>query len=126
LLDKKSASALEEINHQRNNLAHGRQSLSLAKIKKLVAQGLQLDSWERISETNGELRVLDWRPWVRTSPTQTGQIGLFERWQKNALRYLVPETGEVFKAPRLKTSLKQIVTPNVQGRPNAPSSNCVF
>ena len=26
--------------------------------------------------------------------------GLFERWQKNALRYLVPETGEIFKAPR--------------------------
>jgi hypothetical protein len=28
------------------------------------------------------------------------QIGLFERWQKNNLRYLVPETGEVFNMPR--------------------------
>ena len=36
---------------------------------------------------------------VRPS-TSTSKIGLFERWQKNALRYLVPETGEIFKVPR--------------------------
>jgi hypothetical protein len=45
LRDVKSVRALDEINHQRNNLAHGRQSLPLAKVKKLVIQGLQLDFW---------------------------------------------------------------------------------
>jgi O-acetyl-ADP-ribose deacetylase (regulator of RNase III) len=100
LSDASCAGALDDINQQRNNLAHGRLSLSLAKIKQLVARGLQLESWERISETDGELRLTDWRPWVGTSPTQAGQIGLLERWQKNAMRYLVPETGETFKAPR--------------------------
>src|SRR5262245_29055040 len=50
LKDAKSARALDEVNHQRNNLAHGRQSLPLAKIKKLVAQGLHLELWERIAE----------------------------------------------------------------------------
>ena len=100
LQDVESARALDQINQQRNNLAHGRQGLPLAKIKKLVAQGLQLNAWERIPETDGELRLTDWRPWVGTRPTGTGQIGLFERWQKNALRYLVPETGEIFETPR--------------------------
>jgi O-acetyl-ADP-ribose deacetylase (regulator of RNase III) len=95
-----SGRALAEINHQRNNLAHGRQSLPLAKIKKLVAQGLHLELWERIPETDGELRLADWRPWVGIPPTGTDQIGLFERWQKNSLRYLVPESGEVFDVPR--------------------------
>jgi hypothetical protein len=54
----------------------------------------------RIPETDGELRLTDWQPWVGIPPTETNQIGLFERWQKNSLRYLVPETGEVFNVPR--------------------------
>jgi O-acetyl-ADP-ribose deacetylase (regulator of RNase III) len=95
-----AARALETINTERNNLAHGRQSLPLAELKKLVSQGLMLESWESIPETNGELRLVDWQPWLRARSTMTDQIGLFERWQKNALRYLVPETGEIFKVPR--------------------------
>jgi O-acetyl-ADP-ribose deacetylase (regulator of RNase III) len=95
-----SGRALAEINHQRNNLAHGRRSLPLAQIKKLLTDGLQLELWERIPETDGELHLTDWRPWVRIPPTETNQIGLFERWQKKSLRYLVPETGEVFDVPR--------------------------
>src|SRR5436190_2467498 len=59
-----SGRALTEINQQRKNLAHGGHSLPLAKIKKLVAQGLHLELWERIPETDGELRLADWRPWV--------------------------------------------------------------
>jgi hypothetical protein len=97
--DEATAPALETIIEQRNALAHGRQTLSLANIKKLVMQGLQLESWERIPDTYGELRLLDWQPWVGTPPTGP-KVGLFERWQKNAVRYLVPETGEIFKAPR--------------------------
>jgi hypothetical protein len=100
LKDANSARALDEVNHQRNNLAHGRQTLPLTKIKKLVAQGLDLESWGRIAETDGELRLADWRPWIRMSPTRPDLIGLFERWQKNNVRYLVPETGEVFNVPR--------------------------
>ena len=53
-----------------------------------------------IFETDGELQLADWIPWIATSPANTGQAGLFERWQKSAIRYLVPETGEVFKVPR--------------------------
>jgi hypothetical protein len=81
-------------------LAHGRTSLPLAEIKKLVTQGLQLDAWARISEVDGEFRLADWIPWVATSSATTGQTGIFERWQKNAIRYLIPEPGEVFKVPR--------------------------
>jgi hypothetical protein len=100
LKDTRSERALDAINQQRNNLAHGRRTLPLAKIKKLVAQGLNLELWERIAETDGQLRLADWRPWVGIPPSATDQIGLFERWQKNSLRYLVPETGEVFNVPR--------------------------
>ena len=98
--DAAAGRALAIIIEQRNALAHGRRSLSLAEIKKLVTNGLQLELWARIMETDGEFRVVDWGPWARVSSTQTGQIGLFERWQKNAIRYLVPETGEIFKVSR--------------------------
>src|SRR5262249_37043373 len=84
---------------QRNNLAHGRKSLSFSETKELVKQGLQLDAWVKISDEDGELRLADWNPWI-VVPSTTGQAGLFEQWQKNAVRYLVPETGEVFKVAR--------------------------
>jgi O-acetyl-ADP-ribose deacetylase (regulator of RNase III) len=100
LNNEAAACALETLNTQRNNLAHGRTTLPLADIRKLVVQGLHLGGWERISDADGELRLSDWTPWIVTSSATNGQTGLFERWQKNEIRYLVPETGEVFKAPR--------------------------
>lgn len=95
-----AACALETVNTQRNNLAHGRKSLPLGKIMDLIVQGLQLGAWANIAQADGELRLADWIPWVAVSSVSTAQAGLFERWQKNAIRYLVPETGEVFKVPR--------------------------
>ena len=100
LKDETSATDLDEVSRQRNNLAHGQQSLPLAQIKKLVLQGSYLESWERIAESDGELRLSDWWPWAGMPQTGYSQIGLLERWQKNSLRYLVAETGEVFKIPR--------------------------
>jgi hypothetical protein len=38
------------------------------------------------------------------SSAVSGQMGIFERWQKKAIRYLVPETGEIFKVPRDATA----------------------
>jgi hypothetical protein len=46
---------------------------------------------------DGELRLTDWAPWV--SSKTASQTGLFERWFDNHIRYLVPETGEIFKEP---------------------------
>ena len=89
-----------ELNKERNNFAHGRTNLPLADIERLVTTGLQLLAWTRIGETDGELKLADWSPWVATSSETTNKVGLFERWQKNSIRYLVPETGEIFKLPR--------------------------
>lgn len=99
-----SACALEAVNAQRNNLAHGRRSFPIYEIRDLVVQGLQLNAWRNISNADGELRLADWFPWVVESSATTGHSGLFERWQKNAIRYLVPATGEVFKVPRKSTA----------------------
>jgi len=74
--DEAAARKLEIINAQRNDLAHGRRSLSLVEIKKHVLKGLQLESWGRIPETDGEFQVLEWQPWARVSSTESGQIGL--------------------------------------------------
>jgi hypothetical protein len=60
--DATAARALMAIIAQRNNLAHGRQSLPLAGIKNLLTQGLHLESWEQIPQADGELRPLDWQP----------------------------------------------------------------
>jgi len=57
-------------------------------------------TWSRIPDADGELRLADWGPSAGTASLAPDQIGLFERWQKNALRYLVPETGEIFKISR--------------------------
>jgi len=100
LKDKAASHALEAVNTQRNNLAHGRKTLELGKIRDHVIQGLQIGEWKQISETHGELRLSEWIPWVVADSDATGQTGLFERWQKNTIRYLVPETGDVFKVPR--------------------------
>lgn len=100
LKDDAAIRALEEVNAQRNNLAHGRKSLSLAEMRELVVQGLRLGAWASISQEKGELRLTDWIPWVMASSTAIGQTGLFERWQKDFIRYLVPETGEVFNMTR--------------------------
>ena len=80
--DEAAACKLEIINAQRNDLAHGRRSLSLVEIKKHVLKGLQLESWGRIPETDGEFQVLRVAPWARVSSPESGQIGLLERWQK--------------------------------------------
>jgi O-acetyl-ADP-ribose deacetylase (regulator of RNase III) len=49
LRNENAATALEAVNAQRNNLAHGRMSLSLVQIEKLMVQSLQLDAWAAIS-----------------------------------------------------------------------------
>ena len=95
-----SAHALETLNSQRNNLAHGRNCLCVHEIRELMLQALQLKDWKNIQQTDGELHLAEWTPWVVSRSASTGQTGLFERWQKHAIRYLVPETGEVFKVPR--------------------------
>jgi O-acetyl-ADP-ribose deacetylase (regulator of RNase III) len=105
--NKVTARALGIINEQRN-----RTTLPIADIKSLVTDGLQIQDWRNISETDGELRLADWIPWIVTSAATTGQTGLFERWQKNANRYLVPETGEVFNVPHERLAIPGGTTPS--------------
>jgi hypothetical protein len=95
-----SAQALEIIKDQRNNLAHGKSTLPLADIKRLVIESLKLDDWARIPAMDGGLELADWVPWIVTSPVTSRRTGLFERWQKDVICYLIPDTGEVFKVPR--------------------------
>jgi O-acetyl-ADP-ribose deacetylase (regulator of RNase III) len=97
LKDKLSRSAMAALIAQRNDLAHGRQSKALGTIADLVKNGLGLKDWPKISETEGPFRPNDWIPWIRLMPTN--QAGLFDRWHENWVRYVVPETGEVFKEP---------------------------
>jgi hypothetical protein len=72
-------------------ILHRQRSRSACSVQRLRRAAQQAD---------GELRLADWRPWIGAPLTGTGQNGLFDRWQKNALHYLVPETGEIFKALR--------------------------
>lgn len=101
LRDPAAARAMEEINSQRNNLAHGRASASLLTIVDLVRLGLRIDEWHHIVDADGPFQPIDWHPWIhgQHDPNQAGAI--FERWQKNHIRYLIPNTGVVFKVPRI-------------------------
>lgn len=99
LTDSSAVRALETLNAQRNNLAHGRATLSFDKIQSHVNHGLRLGEWERTPDKYGPFRIEEWQPWILSLPDHQNAIGLFERWQKFSFRYLVPETGEVFKAP---------------------------
>lgn len=100
MMDKSATRALETINFERNNLAHGRKTSSVAEIEGLVRNGLRLGDWKTIRDSDGDLVLADWAPWVRVASGAQRSAGLFERWQKNAIRYLIPGTGEVFKVPR--------------------------
>ena len=97
LKNKQARSAMDTLITQRNALAHGRQSKSLSTITDLVKKGLRLHDWASISKTEGPFRPEDWIPWIRQS--SRNQAGLFDRWQGNWLRYVVPETGEIFRVP---------------------------
>lgn len=97
LKNKQARFAIDTLIAQRNDLAHGRQSKPLATITDLVKKGLRLHDWASISKTEGPFRPDDWSPWIRLSPRK--EVGLFDRWQENWFRYVVPETGEVFKVP---------------------------
>ncbi len=74
--DQAAAPALGTIIEQRNALAHGRQSLPLGEIKKLVMKGIGLESWEHIPEIDGELQLVDWQPWIGS--TGHKPVALFE------------------------------------------------
>src|ERR1051325_6852327 len=52
-----AARELETINAQRNDLAHGRKSLSLVEMKKHVIKGLKLEARARILENHAEFKV---------------------------------------------------------------------
>lgn len=100
MADKSAARALEVVNFERNNLAHGRKTPPVAEIESLVREGIRLGDWRQIPEQDGDLVLSEWAPWVRTASVTPESAGLFERWQKKTIRYLVPGTGEVFKVPR--------------------------
>jgi O-acetyl-ADP-ribose deacetylase (regulator of RNase III) len=95
LRNKQSRSAMDTLITQRNALAHGRESKPLATIVDLVRKSLRLYAWTTISEAEGPFQPGNWIPWIRLSATS--QTGLFDRWQENWIRYVVPETGEVFR-----------------------------
>jgi O-acetyl-ADP-ribose deacetylase (regulator of RNase III) len=100
LRDPVCAKALEEVNSQRNNLAHGRASSPLGTIMESVNRGLRIDEWRHIADEEGPFLPSKWGPWLRGSTSPSEPEGIFERWQKNHIRYLVPDTGMVFKVQR--------------------------
>lgn len=100
LRDPIASKALEEVNSQRNNLAHGRASSPLASIVECVSRGLRISEWSRISAEEGPFNASTWRPWLTESHALHTTEGIFERWQKNHIRYLIPDTGMVFKVKR--------------------------
>ncbi|QYM77814.1 macro domain-containing protein [Horticoccus luteus] len=97
------AHALRSVRHERNNLAHGRKSISLGELETNCYVGLQLADWSRIPEMDGSLDLSQWKPWiVRRDSELTGapREGLLERCQESVLRYVIPETGEMFALPK--------------------------
>ena len=100
LTDSAVLEKFEILNAQRNNLAHGRTSLPITEIQRYVNEGLRLNEWVRIIDKYGPFQIDEWKPWIVASSEHNGAVGIFERWQKSCVRYLVPETGLVFKSIR--------------------------
>ena len=105
LTDSSAVRALGTLNEERNNLAHGRVTRPFDEIQSHVNHGLRLFEWERAQDRHGPFRTEEWQPWILALSDNNNAIGLFERWQKSSIRYLVPETGEVFKTPRWQNGL---------------------
>lgn len=89
----------ENLNVQRNRLAHGKEPCSLKQIEGWVTSIINADLWNRIAGKYGKFCAADWKPWIAGISPATGDFGLFERWRKNFIRYLIPETGQTFIVP---------------------------
>ncbi len=112
LRDKAALQALEHVNAWRNSIAHGKACPPVAEVRETVARALSLHRWAAIPETDGPLDFGPWAPWVTSLAGAQDEVGLFERWQRNDIRYLVPETGTIVKVPR-----RQPPAPTTGGAP---------
>jgi O-acetyl-ADP-ribose deacetylase (regulator of RNase III) len=83
----------------RNALAHGQHHQRPSDVYTAVDKALSLEKWSPVSTALGDAPASDWTPWTAREATQTGDIGLFDRWSHNRFRYLVPSSGHVFEVP---------------------------
>jgi hypothetical protein len=71
----------------------------------MILVGLSLCLSSKL-QVDGEFLVTDLLLRVVASSAANGRAGLFERLQKNPIRYLIPETGELSEVLRRTVAVK--------------------
>lgn len=93
----RAALRLERINHDRNDLAHGRNFRPASEIVADLAEFVQVQEWRRLLHEQGAPPLAALEPWVCPEPSGAG-TGVLERWSRSRFTYVVPETGARFTA----------------------------
>jgi len=92
---------LEQINVDRNNIAHGRQFRDFEQIHRDVRDLVCLSEWQELAEHAGSPDIEGLTPWIRRTPSTaidpSEQVGILEKWGAKRWAYVVPHTGSTFK-----------------------------
>jgi O-acetyl-ADP-ribose deacetylase (regulator of RNase III) len=95
LREERSAQRLERVNHDRNDIAHGRSFRPASEIVAELASFVQLEEWRRLLHEHGSPPLATLGPWVSLEPGGSG-TGVLESWSRKAWTYVVPDTGARF------------------------------
>jgi O-acetyl-ADP-ribose deacetylase (regulator of RNase III) len=82
----------------RNAIAHGRKAREYSKILRDVKLFLGAEDWSsRLLNISPPITLLP--PWIIQSPKpdEYEVHGIFDKWFKNSVSYVIPHTGEVFR-----------------------------
>jgi O-acetyl-ADP-ribose deacetylase (regulator of RNase III) len=105
--DYRGGRRLEQINHARNNIAHGRGFRSAEDLRRDLADFLRLEQWRALCRDHGPPPAEPAGGWFGLHPeatTATGRQravggGFLERWNHAGRTYVVPGTGVRFVLP---------------------------
>lgn len=92
---ERTAQRLERVNHDRNDIAHGRSFRAAAAIVAELAAFVRLEEWRRLLHEHGAPPLATLRPWVAPEPGGSG-TGVLESWGRERWTYVVPDTGARF------------------------------
>jgi O-acetyl-ADP-ribose deacetylase (regulator of RNase III) len=104
VFESEATQVVDRLNVDRNAIAHGRNARSVADIRADVAALLHGSEWRALSQRIAPPNHVELSPWLvkrgdggSASKTEAVDIGVFEKWDKEKISYLIPCSGTFFQ-----------------------------
>jgi O-acetyl-ADP-ribose deacetylase (regulator of RNase III) len=105
--DYRGGRRLEQINHARNDIAHGRGFRPAEALRRDLADFLRIEQWRALCRDHGPPPAEPAGGWLGLHPETTAadrrqrgsSLGFLERWNRDGWTYVVPGSGARFVLP---------------------------